>query len=505
MIGKISDPRGTRVEPLIYYLFGAGRREEHTDPHLIAGWRNPAELEPPPRPDGRRDFRKLTGLLLQPHAALGPRGFDRPVWHCAVRAAPEDRMLSEREWAQIAGDIMHRTGLAQHGQDDDAVRWVAVRHGDDHVHIVAVLARQDGGRPRLSNERYRLREACRAAEGRYGLRRTAPGDRTAPRRATRAENEKSARRGRSEAPRVTLRRAVSTATAGAPSEQEFFDRLAAAGVLVRKRLSTRQPSEVTGYAVALPGDTSRMGGPVWFGGGKLAADLTLPKLRQRWEPDRLMSADPFTAQERNAIWEHAARTAADAAAEIHALARTSPASAADAAWAAADTLHVAAATLGSRIIRQAADSLDRAARAPYGRIPCPTRTGNGLRRSARLLAAAGLTSSGRGNAQTMLIIRLAGLAAAIADLRDAQSLAAQAAAARSAAQHLHTASAGSRQPLLDRPAATRTAAGAASLAFPFAPGTPPSGLAKTRTSGPGKPSRRPSRGPALPRPRGPTR
>jgi hypothetical protein len=505
VIGKISDPRGMRVEPLIYYLFGPGRREEHADPHLVAGWRAPAELEPLLRPDGHRDFRRLTGLLQQPHAALGPRGFGRPVWHCAVRAAPEDRMLSDSEWAQIASDIMDRTGLAPRGQDDDAVRWVAVRHGADHIHIVAMLACQDGGRPRLSNERYRLREACRAAEDRYGLRRTAVGDRTASRRATRAENEKSARQGRPEAPRVTLRRAVSTAAAGASSEQGFFARLEAAGVLVRKRLSTQQPDLVTGYAVALPGDTSRGGCLVWFGGGKLAADLTLPRLRQRWEPARLTPADPFTALERNAIWEHAARTAADATARIHAAATVSPASAADAAWAAADALHVAAAAFGSRTIRQAADSLDRAARAPYGRIPRPTRTGNGLRRNARLLAAAGLTSSGPGNAQMMLIIRLAGLAAAIAELRHAQNHAAQAAAALTAAQHLHTACAGRRQPPAGRPAASRTAAGVASLAFPFAPGTLPSGLAKPSTNGPAKSSQRPSRGPAPPRPRGPTR
>ena len=30
MIGKISAPRGERAEPLIYYLYGPGRREEHT-------------------------------------------------------------------------------------------------------------------------------------------------------------------------------------------------------------------------------------------------------------------------------------------------------------------------------------------------------------------------------------------------------------------------------------------------------------------------------------------
>ena len=185
MIGKISTPRGEHVEPLLYYLFGPGRHEEHTDPHIVAGWRHPASLEPPLRPDGKRDFATLTGLLKQPQAALGERAYPRPVWHCAMRAAPGDRMLSDDEWAAIAHEVMHRTGLSPCGQDDEAVRWIAVRHGGDHIHLVAMLARQDGGKPSLSWERYEVRAACLAAEQRYGLRSTAPADRTAARRPTR--------------------------------------------------------------------------------------------------------------------------------------------------------------------------------------------------------------------------------------------------------------------------------------------------------------------------------
>ena len=315
MIGKVS-PHGQRVTGLIYYLFGPGREAKHTDPHIVAGWRHPAELEPPLRGDGRRDFRELAGLLQQPHAALGPHGSPRPVWHCSVRAAPDDRILSDDEWAQVACDIMHRTGLAPYGQEDDAVRWIAVRHAPDHIHLVAMLARQDRTRPQTWNDYYRVGEACRAAEQRFGLRRTAPRDRTAARRPTRPESEKARRRGLPEAPRITLRRAVSTAAAGAASEQEFFARLDRAGVLVRKRFSTRNPGEVTGYAVALPHDTTRAGASVWFGGGKLAADLTLPKLRCRWQATGPRPGDRFTAAERAAIWEHAARTAAGAAEQI---------------------------------------------------------------------------------------------------------------------------------------------------------------------------------------------
>ena len=111
---------------------------------------------------------------------------------------------------------------------------------------------------------------------------TAPADCTAARRPSRAETEKTARRGLHEAPRVTLRRHVTTAAASAGSEQEFFALLDRAGVLARKRYSARNPGQVTGYAVALPGDIGKDGGPVWYGGGKLAADLTWPRLRQRW-------------------------------------------------------------------------------------------------------------------------------------------------------------------------------------------------------------------------------
>jgi len=159
-------------------------RQGHTDPHLIAGFCDPADLEPECRPGGSRDFRRLAGLLAQPLAALAGPGYARPVWHCAVRAAPEDRMLSDAEWAQVAAGVMDRAGLAPAG-DDGGVRWVAVRHAADHVHLVATLACQDGTRPRVWNDFYRVRDDCQDAETRFGLRSTAPADRTAARRPSR--------------------------------------------------------------------------------------------------------------------------------------------------------------------------------------------------------------------------------------------------------------------------------------------------------------------------------
>jgi len=279
VIGKVA--RGTGARRLPYYLYGPGKTNEHTDPHLVAGFCDPAYLEPERCPHGSRDFRRLAGLLAQPLAALAGPGYAKPVWYCSVRAAPEDRLLSDAQWAQVAARVMDRTGLAPAG-DDLGVRWVAVRHAADHVHIVATLARQDGTRPRIWNDFFRVREACQDTEAWFGLRATAPADRTAARCPSRAEAEQATRRGWAEPPRVTLRRQVCTAAAGARDEQEFFTRLKAAGVAVRQRYSATNPGQVTGYAVGLPGHTAAGDGIVWYGGGKLAADLTLPKLRHRW-------------------------------------------------------------------------------------------------------------------------------------------------------------------------------------------------------------------------------
>jgi len=210
-------------------------------------------------------------------------------------------------------------------------------------------------------------------------------------------------------------------------------------VLVRLRFSTKSPAEVTGYAVGLAQHTNQDGGVVWYGGGKLAADLTLPKLRQRWQPrstaDQRPGHDRFTAPRRNQSYRHAAREAHAATDYIRHCSRTDPARAADAAWAAADAMYVAARTLRIPALRCAADAYDRAARLPYGRLPRCTQAGDRLRLAARLIAVIG--SDDQPGQVGELLISLASLVAAVADLRVAQQHAAQAKAARTAAEHLH--------------------------------------------------------------------
>lgn len=303
MIGKVCR-RGADVRRLLYYLFTEGLAgqhgldSDHTDAHLIAGWDDPRLLEPPLQQDGSRDLRRLAGLLNAP-LALAELGKDAtPVYHLAISAAkdpdtgaPRDRLLTDTEWADVVAEYLDRIGLAPRG-DPDGVRWVAVRHAPDHIHVVATLARQDGKRVWPYRDFLRSREASHAVEARYGLISTAPADRTGTPETTRAEHRRlagvNAERAEGGLPaqpapdRDVLRRQVRTALAGSDNLEQFLDLLRIDGVLVRERFSTLNPDEVTGYAVALPHRTDS-GQPIWFGGGKLAPDLTLPQLRRRWQ------------------------------------------------------------------------------------------------------------------------------------------------------------------------------------------------------------------------------
>ena len=143
--------RGHNPYGLLRYLYGEGRRNEHTEPHLIASWDgDPARLEPAAAEDGEASVAALARALAAPVA-----GCDRApaqwVYHLVLRNDDADRRLSDAEWAEVCRSAMEATGIAPEG-DPAGCRWVAVRHADEHVHLVATLAREDGRVPRIWND-----------------------------------------------------------------------------------------------------------------------------------------------------------------------------------------------------------------------------------------------------------------------------------------------------------------------------------------------------------------
>ncbi len=432
--------RGSRVGGLLRYLYGPGKREEHVNPHLVAAWDGSgplSKMEPPLGPNRMRDFRRLIDLLEQPVRA-GRNPPRKHVWHCSVRTHPTDRQLTDAQWAHIGAEVMARVGLAAHG-DPRGVRWVAIRHGPDHIHIVATLVRQDRRTAWGRNDRWLAQAACRDLEQRYGLYRVGPADRTGHRRPTAGELNKTRRTGRRETARDRLRREVRFAAATAGSDAEFFALLHQAGLLVRARTSSIRPDEITGYAVALPDQANNQ--LIWYGGGKLAPDLTLPHLRTRWGQPTTAAAGELSPLQQASIYEQTAAQVRAAAAQIRQ--QRDPVAASATAYAASDTLTAAARLVeGARRgpLHRAAEAVDRATRAPYRRRLPRTRHADGLRAMSRLLRLAGDLSGDQSiAAMRRLIVELSLLAAAVAELRDTQQRVHQARAARAAARLLQDA------------------------------------------------------------------
>lgn len=544
MIGKVCR-RGSDVRRLLGYLFREGRAgaaglaSDHVDPRLVGGWDPELVLTPPRTEHGGVDLRHLAGLLSAPLtlAQVDPAG--GPVYHLAVSAAKHPRtgalldpLLSDAQWADIAATYLDQIGLAPDG-DPNGVRWVAVRHAEDHIHVVVTLARQDGRRVWPHRDYHHSRHASHLVEARYGLTPTAGTPtrthvgRTAGKTAGKAarngtdahsragkasgetagkttgegtgaqvlageglEGGHAPRPNRGEQRRYSrdvqqagalgqrppagpdrdlLRRAVRTAAAATGDLPAFLARLHADSVEVRLRYSTTTAGQVTGYAVALPPAPGRPGQPerptVWFGGGKLAPDLTLPQLHTRWArtSTATSSADtpslPWLGQ-RGVTWRESAATARSLA--PHLRPHGDPATAEAAGAAAADLLAAAAHHLEGHQggpLTSASDALDAATRNDRRRHRRTATITTASRVAAALLDP---TARPRGEQTELrdLLRALTHLAHSVARLQAAQGHLTQAHAAVTAVAALHQAATaqlpGPPRPALQRHPAARS-------------------------------------------------
>lgn len=267
MITKIS--KGSTFAGLGRYLYAVGENHEaHVDPRAIAG---DGVLI-----DDRRGWRPWSEDL-QWCASRRPE-IKKPVWHCSLRAAPEDPTLPDSRWAAIAAAHITAMGL-------DGWPWVAVRHGDDHVHLVVSRVDAAGRLWRDSHDYARAMKSARAIEREQGLTVLTP-DRPAGRLATTTASERSRtdrlnrRNGRAVDPeRVRLAELMHTARAAAAGQglAVWHRELERAGVLWQAHVTSS--GRVSGYRVGLPGWTDRDGETVWLKASQVDRALGWQKLR----------------------------------------------------------------------------------------------------------------------------------------------------------------------------------------------------------------------------------
>ncbi|MFC5382150.1 relaxase [Aquipuribacter nitratireducens] len=444
--------RGSRMGGLLAYLQGPGRANEHTYPHLVAGdvsvmtWHGTAVLDRP-------TALAIAAQLDQPRRAFGVEVAGGSVWHCSLSLRADEGQLSDEQWAEIAREFVEGMGFSDETRTDEdgqvvgraGCRWVAVRHGvsangNDHVHLAVSLVREDGTKASVWNDRRTAQRVAGELEAKNGLqvlesRAVGRGGRGYKP----AELATAQRRGEVEPARAALARAVRAHAGAAADEAEFVRRLRRGGLLVRPRYAAGRDDVVAGYSVALRPTGGAKGTaaerPVWYGGGHLDKDLSLPRLRREW-PDtptgaseavaewnaarrgaRLVRPGRETREPAPRLWQEYGRDIAALRERLRQVSVTDRA-----AW--AHVAHETAGALAAWSLRveqtpgplaEAADALARSAHVRAADVPASRPADVSAVKGATLLLAS-LSRGGRGSvAQAILLRQLMNLAKAIHD------------------------------------------------------------------------------------------
>jgi hypothetical protein len=298
--------KGANMRGLMAYLAGPGKANEHTDPHLVAGdsaimaWFDDDQLSP--------SAALAVGRTLDHPRTAMEVSIPVHVWHCSLSLRAEEGQLGDQKWAAISQDFVDGMGFTDTagspGEGKAPCRWVAVHHGaskagNDHIHIVVSLVHEDGTKAAIGNDHWNAQKLTAELERRHGLQVVeSRGQQRGERGVKPGELQRVERTGAAEPARRLLERQVRAAATAAVDEAEFVRRLRVDGVLVRARMAAGTDDVVVGFSVAVkPTAADRAAGqtPVWFGGGRLAQDLTLPRLRETW-PDTPEAATAAAAE-----------------------------------------------------------------------------------------------------------------------------------------------------------------------------------------------------------------
>ncbi|MGW1186297.1 relaxase/mobilization nuclease domain-containing protein [Streptomyces drozdowiczii] len=259
MIANIT--KGKKAVGALIYDFGPGRRDEHINPRIVAG--------------------NVTGTPLQvaraiDHTARWRPGITAPIWRCSLSLPDEDGILPDAQWSAIAAQFITQMGF-------DGAPWVAVRHGDDHIHLTVSRVDWSG---QLLTDRWdyrRAREAADRLEEEHGLVRAADRFRTEGPQVRNNELEASNRRRGPDSPvppeREELRRLVREVRDASRGlgRAAFESGLADAGV--QFRANEASTGRMNGYSFTVDGLVDGQGEQIWFTASKVARDLRWAQLK----------------------------------------------------------------------------------------------------------------------------------------------------------------------------------------------------------------------------------
>ena len=177
------------------------------------------------------------------------------MYRIALANPDTDRVLSDREWREVAEKFVDRFGA-------DKGMWEATRHDRHHIHLTISKYRFDGTRMSTSHDYRRVAAICRELEREHGL--TNAAERRGSGR-VRADTE-ATRRGDPQPDRDWLRATIGRVL----GEGGGIDELRAAGVAVKlNQASTGRVSGISYARAPEPGRDSGEAEPIWFKGSQL--------------------------------------------------------------------------------------------------------------------------------------------------------------------------------------------------------------------------------------------
>ena len=345
--------RGSNPSGLVKYLFGKGRKNEHTDQHLVCSSRDMADLfddngQPVESFESiGRHFDRRYRVLERKNEPFPPdrRGKDNPehehgkhrIWHCSLSIKAGQGILTDQEWEPIVRDYLLRMNIIEN-EDDTSVTWLAIRHGlstngNDHIHIMVQLATdRDWINPfrdrihaqqacrRMEQERPELVELARSNtstriawqyhqwrqwaewKARYDYGDDQAWDELDSTTRSRLVTQISA----DTMPRQYVARVVEACAIASHSEDEFIRRVRREGFNIDPRMrkgvnkdTFNQPEQVVGYKITW---RSRDGWTERFNAFELGSDMRLKALRSQWANDQRSRS--LTVQEWRAAMEN---------------------------------------------------------------------------------------------------------------------------------------------------------------------------------------------------------